>query len=226
MDIKKTNQANLENKRSVFMQVGLVVALALVLFAFEQSSQAIQVEEFEPMNTVEVEEEIIPITISEMPKPAPPPIKVIDVLVIIENTDEPIEEPIIESIDDFSDISTLLARVGSGNEEAVDNTPFVVVDQMPEFPGGDRAMLAFLGKTVKYPTIDLERGVSGTVYISFVVEKDGSIGNVTVLRGINESLDREAMRVVQSMPRWKPGKQGSQTVRVSYQVPITFKIQH
>ena len=102
---------------------------------------------------------------------------------------------------------------------------FTVVEQMPLFPGGDAALMAYLRDNIHYPTVAAENGVQGRVVVGFVVERDGSITDVNVLRSVDPSLDREAMRVVKSMPRWNPGKQNGSAVRVKYQVPVSFRLQ-
>ena len=102
---------------------------------------------------------------------------------------------------------------------------FTVVEQMPLFPGGDAALMDYLRDNIHYPTVAAENGVQGRVVVGFVVERDGSITDVNVLRSVDPSLDREAMRVVKGMPRWTPGKQNGSAVRVKYQVPVTFRLQ-
>ena len=106
-----------------------------------------------------------------------------------------------------------------------ENKVFDVVEQMPTFPGGDAALLEYLGKNIHYPTIAAENNVQGRVIIGFVVERDGSVSDVQVLRSVDPSLDKEAMRVVKSMPKWIPGKQNGSAVRVKFQVPVTFRLQ-
>lgn len=102
---------------------------------------------------------------------------------------------------------------------------FEVVEEMPSFPGGNGALMSYLNSNTKYPVVAQENGVQGRVIISFVVERDGSISDVKVARSVDPSLDREAQRVVKSMPRWTPGKQNGQTVRVKYTVPVVFRLQ-
>ena len=102
---------------------------------------------------------------------------------------------------------------------------FTVVEQMPMYPGGDAALMGYLRDNIHYPTVAAENGVQGRVVVGFVVERDGSITDVNILRSVDPSLDREAMRVVKSMPRWTPGKQNGSAVRVKYQVPVTFRLQ-
>ena len=106
-----------------------------------------------------------------------------------------------------------------------ENKVFTIVEQMPQFPGGDAALMDYLRSNVHYPTVAAENGVQGRVVVGFVVERDGSITDVQVIRSVDPSLDREASRVVKSMPRWNPGKQNGSAVRVKYQVPVTFRLQ-
>ena len=107
----------------------------------------------------------------------------------------------------------------------VENKVFEVVEQMPSFPGGPSALMKYLSENIKYPVVAQENGVQGRVVVSFVVERDGSITDVKVARSVDPSLDREAMRVVRSMPHWIPGKQNGSAVRVKYNVPVSFRLQ-
>lgn len=113
----------------------------------------------------------------------------------------------------------------SEEKKEVANKVFEVVEQMPSFPGGNEALMKFLSENVKYPVVAQENGVQGRVVVSFVVERDGSITDVKVVRSVDPSLDKEAARVVKSMPRWIPGKQNGATVRVKYNVPVSFRLQ-
>ena len=103
--------------------------------------------------------------------------------------------------------------------------PAPAVETMPEFPGGQGALLQYLAKSIKYPVIAQENGIQGRVSCSFVVNKDGSIVDAEVIRGVDPSLDKEALRVINSMPKWSPGKQRGKPVRVKYTVPVTFRLQ-
>lgn len=107
----------------------------------------------------------------------------------------------------------------------VENKVFEVVEQMPSFPGGPSALMRYLSENIKYPVVAQENGVQGRVVVSFVVERDGSITDVKVARSVDPSLDREAMRVVRSMPHWIPGKQNGSAVRVKYNVPVSFRLE-
>ncbi|NOY97536.1 MAG: energy transducer TonB, partial [Chlorobi bacterium] len=119
-----------------------------------------------------------------------------------------------------------LPPVNLADEEEEDDTQvFFIVEDMPEFPGGDLALRKFIANTIQYPVIAQENGIEGKVYVTFVVDKDGSVSNAKILRGVDPSIDKEALRVVSNLPRWKPGKQRGKPVRVSYTVPINFVLQ-
>ncbi|HEY3369886.1 MAG TPA: TonB family protein [Prolixibacteraceae bacterium] len=136
-------------------------------------------------------------------------------------TDVTISTANIEGTDDANAID-----IGDLNNQIVaeDSTaaPYTVVEQMPEYPGGEAALRKYLSNNVHYPQIATENGVQGKVYVNFVVDRDGGISNVKVVRGVDSALDKEAVRVVKAMPKWIPGKQNGETVRVSYTVPINF----
>ncbi|HBY53519.1 MAG TPA: energy transducer TonB [Marinilabiliales bacterium] len=130
----------------------------------------------------------------------------------IKGTDE-------ENGQDIGDLNNMI--VG----EDTTSTPYAVVEQMPEFPGGEAALQRYLHNSVKYPNIAMENGIQGKVYVGFVVERNGSISNVRIARGVDASLDKEAMRVVRLMPKWIPGKQNGEPVRVSFTAPINFVLE-
>lgn len=227
MEVKKTPKADLESKKTVFLQIGLVVALSLVLVAFEWTSTDVNVDFSLQDEDIEVEEEIIPITRQEevKPPPPPPPPAVADILNIVEDDvelDEELEIMDTEmSQDDIVDFSNMVFEEETRDEGEI----FMIVEEMPEFPGGTEALQRYLSQSVRYPVIAQENGIQGRVYIQFVINQNGEVTNATILRGVDPSLDREALRVVEAMPKWKPGKQRNRPVRVSYTVPINFVLQ-
>ncbi len=111
------------------------------------------------------------------------------------------------------------------NKKTSNDKVFEKVEDMPEFPGGEQAMMDFVAKNVQYPKEAMEKGISGRVLVGFIVEKDGSISETEVVKGIGGGCDEEAVRVVKAMPKWKPGKEKGKPVRVSYMMPIFFKLQ-
>jgi protein TonB len=226
MEIKKSPKADLENKKSVFMQIGLVVVLSLVLIAFEWTSTDVSVTTGLTDAEVEIEEEIIPITRQEevKPPPPPPPPQVTDILNIVDD-DVELDDDLVIMDSETSQEAQVDFQVAVEEEEREDAQVFMVVEEMPVFPGGDAALQKYLSTSVKYPTIAQENGIQGKVYIQFVINQKGEVTNATLLRGVDPSLDREALRVVQAMPKWKPGQQRGRPVRVSYTVPINFVLQ-
>lgn len=226
MEVKKSPKADLENKKAVFMQIGLVVVLALVLIAFEWKTTDVDASKFNMIDEVAAEEEIVPITRQEevTPPPPPPPPRVTDVLNIVDDDVELDEELDIQDteIDENTEIEF---DVSLEEEESDDAAVFFIVEEMPEFPGGDAELRKYIAQSVKYPVIAQENGIQGRVYVQFVVGTDGGVTQVKVARGVDPNLDKEAIRVVQSMPKWKPGKQRGKAVKVSYTVPINFVLQ-
>ena len=205
MEIKKSPKADLEGKKGVFFEIGLTLALAVLLFAFEWKSSTEQVTPFQTPAEEQIEDEIIPIT-QQMLKPPPPPPPILD-------AEDQSENQVIEHVADFGEY---------GEENTGESEIFQVVEDMPSFPGGN--VSKWIAKNVKYPVLAMENGIQGKVFIQFVIERDGSITDVKVVRGVDASLDKEAVRVVQSMPKWKPGKQRGKPVRVAYTLPINFQL--
>ena len=221
MEIKKTPKADLEGKKGIFFEIGLVVALGILLCAFNWKANTKVEEGFVTVAEEPVEEEIIPITQQMMKPPPPPPPapKLTDLIEIVEELEIEDVEADVENRTDYSyDYDGTGYDEGDYGEEDI----FQVVEDMPTFPGD---INKWLGKNVKYPVIAQENNIQGRVTVQFVIERDGSITDVKVLRGVDPSLDKEAVRVVKSMPKWKPGKQRGKPVRVSYTVPINFRLQ-
>jgi protein TonB len=226
MEPKKSPKADLESKRSIFVQLGLVLSLGIVLLAFSLSNQVSEADSLGEMAVQEVEDEMIPITRQEevKPPPPPPPPKVVEVLTIVDD-DTDIEDE-LEIEDTEADDETVVEVAPIVEEEEEDEAEvFFIVEDMPVFPGGDLALRKYIAQSIKYPVIAQENGIQGKVFITFVVGKDGSVTNARIARGVDPSLDKEALRVVNTLPKWKPGKQRGKPVRVSYTVPINFVLQ-
>ena len=228
MEIKKSPKADLESKKLTFALIGLVVTLFIVWRVFEYKSYDKQIVD-DLQKTVEViEEEMVEITKQEQPKSQPPAPKPQVTQIEIVDNEEEIEEEI--EIDAEVSQDEVLEEYDFTppeieEEEIVEAEIFKVVEEMPEFPGGAAKMMEFIQKNIKYPMMARESDIQGRVFVNFVVEPDGSITNITVMRGIGGGCDEEALRVVQSMPNWKPGKQRGSAVRCSFTVPIIFKLQ-
>lgn len=225
MEVKKTPKADLESKKMIFLQIGLMLAFALTWVAFEWKVDTDKAEIMQVATDASADEELIPITTQQAPPPPPPPPapKASDVLTIVDSNDDFDDELEIKDVEADADEEVQVQEIVEDTEE-VEGQIFMRVEQMPEFPGGMQALFKFLSKNTKYPTIALENGVQGRVIVGFVVGKKGEITEVKVLRPVDPYLDKEAVRVVQSMPNWVPGKQMNKPVRVSYNVPVNFKL--
>ena len=228
MEIKKSPKTDLEGKKTTWLLIGFVLILAVMFVAFEWTERDKQVTTDSGAEMPIFEEEMIPITEQEEPKQAPPPPeapKVEEVLQIAEN-DADVQETTIQSSEENNQAVEIKYVAPVVEEEEPEEAEiFMVVEEMPEFPGGMAECLKFLGKNIKYPTIAQENGVQGRVIVQFVVNQDGSIVDPVVVRSVDPYLDKEALRVIKTMPKWKPGKQRGKAVRVKYTVPVTFKLQ-
>ena len=152
---------------------------------------------------------------------------VTEVLNVVEDDVELEQQDILSSEDDQTSAQEAVYTPPAVVEEEEESAQqiFTVVEEMPKFPGGDAELLKFIAKSIKYPVIAQENGIQGRVICAFVVNRDGSVVDAEVLRGVDPSLDKEALRVIGTMPKWTPGKQRGKPVRVKYTVPITFRLQ-
>lgn len=229
MELKKNDKANLEKRKTIFLQLGLVIVLALMLIAFEWTTGGLKDNEYDMGDTEQLEEEMIPITEQQQPEPPKPPEppKTTELFEIVEDDIEIEDEFIIEEdeIDMDTEVEIIEYTIEEEEEEEEDNI-FVIVEEMPTFRGGGvEKFRSWVFRNLKYPPIASENGVQGRVYVDFVVEPTGEVSNVKVVRGVDPSLDKEAIRVVSSSPKWKPGKQRGLPVRVRFSFPILFELQ-
>jgi protein TonB len=229
MEIKKNDNVNLEKRKGIFFQLGLVIVLALCLIAFEWTSGQKGPNEFADLGEEVLEEELIPIT--EMPEQQPeiPPEipKVTELFEIVED-DVTIENEIIFADDEtsFDDEVQMYDFEITEEEEAEEEEIFIVVEDMPTFRGGDvNKFRDWVQARVKYPQIAAENGIQGKVYLMFVVEPDGSVSNVSIMRGVDPALDNEAIKAVEASPKWAPGKQRGAPVRVRFSITVNFQLQ-
>lgn len=227
MEIKKSEKADLERGKGTSLLIGFVMALSVMFVALEWTQR--EVEDNSDLfmaRDVSITEEMVPITLPEKKTVPPPPaaVKTADVIKIVED-DADIEEDIMASQEDqieWVDLDEMdFVEVEPEPEE---EEIFMVVEDQPEFPGGTQALLDYLRKNIKYPRVCQENGIQGRVLCSFVVEKDGHITNVEVVKSVNIQLDKEAVRVISAMPSWKPGSQRGKKVRVKYTVPVNFRL--
>jgi len=221
MEAKKSPEADLENKRLPLIITGILFATALVLVAFEWKTFETEIRNLGELDLDLIEEEIIPISQQQPPSPPPPPAPT-TVIEIVEDEKEIEEELIIEDLE--VDESTEIEFIEVVQEEVVEEQIFTIVEEMPSFPGGEAALMKYLGNNIKYPAIAKDAGIQGTVFVTFVIDENGNVKDVRVLRSIGGGCDEEAIRVVQNMPKWSPGKQRGKAVKVQYNLPIRFTL--
>ena len=223
MEEKKSPDANLEQKKGAYFAVGLMLSLALVLGLFEMKTFDNIATDLGELKLDLLEEEIIPISQQAPPPPPPPPAPTTQIQIV--EDDEEIEEELEIEDMEVDEETEVEVEIYEEEEEVVEEEIFTIVEQMPEFPGGTEKLFKYLGKNIEYPPMAKDAGIKGKVYVTFVVERDGSITDVRVLRGIGGGCDEEAIRVVSGMPNWKPGKQRGKPVRVQYNLPVRFTLQ-
>lgn len=231
MEVKKSPKADLERGKTMSVLMGFIVGLAVLFVGFEWSTKDVMVvDETEQVQDVIAEEEIEITRQENTPPPPPPPAApaVAEVLTVVDDDVELADVEIASSEDDASvaQQETYVAPVVEEEEEEESAQQiFTVVEKQPEFPGGMSELMKFLAKSIKYPVIAQENGIQGRVVCSFVVNRDGSIVDIQVMRGVDPSLDKEAVRVIGTMPKWKPGEQRGKPVRVRFILPVQFRLQ-
>ena len=228
MELKKNEKANLENKKSLFLQIGLILALIICILALEWTSGQKRDSIFDGMTEEAIEEEQIPVTEETPPEEIPPPeVTVTDLFEIVED-DVVIENEVRFEDDETSEdkVVEIYAPVLQAEEEETEDEIFVIVEDMPKFRGGDiNKFREWVQKRVRYPELAAENGIQGRVFISFVVETNGNVSNVTVTRSVDALLDEAAKEAVAASPKWEPGMQRGRPVRVRYSIPIIFQLQ-
>ena len=237
MEEIKSMTDELRNQRGTSLLLGYVLVLATMFVAFEYTTRDIKYDELEPIYESNFEEDMIPIT-TQKEQMAPPPAaapKVAEILNIVDDETELVEEEVQTSEEVNQAISTatgdgaptavVAAPSGPVREEADDDNIYEVVEENAMFPGGENECYKWLSEHIKYPAIAQEQGIQGRVFVQFVVNRDGSIVDVKVLRSPDPSLSKEAERVVKMMPKWKPARQGNKPVRSRFNLPVMFKLQ-
>ena len=210
----------------MFMQIGMIIALLIAWLAFEHKSyDKREIDESLRNREVVLDEEMVEITKQEEQKPQPVETPQQTTQLEIVDDDVETEDLNINAEVEQNEVIEEYVAPEVVEEEVSETEIFQIVEEMPSFPGGEGKLMEYVAKNIKYPQIARETGIQGRVFVGFVVEPDGSISNVKLLRGIGGGCDEEAMRVIKSLPKWKPGKQRGKPVRVSYQIPVFFKLQ-
>jgi protein TonB len=228
MEAKKTPKADLESKKTLFIEIGFTFALAVALVAFNWKSYEEKESTFTQGPAMDIPDEVIIQTATETPPPPPPEpeVQMSEDIKIVENDAEIEHEMVIQDANDLSkpDVPVVKVEVVEEEEEPEEQI-FLVVEQQPSFPGGEAELYKYLANNIQYPDVAKNNNITGRVYLTFVVEKDGTIANAKILRDIGGGCGAEALRVVNSMPKWTPGKQRGQAVRVQFNLPVSFDLQ-
>ena len=231
MEVKKSPKADIENTKLFYRELGLIIALGITLTAFEWSTADKKEAVFEEETAVVIEVEQVPIT-TEAPPPPPeaPKVPVLSDQIDIVDDNIVVDTDLFISLEDDASMGVeIMDYVADVYEEEIveEAIPFSLVEEKPSFMGGHaNAFSRWVGKNLVYPDVARENGIQGKVTLQFTIEADGSITNIKVLRGIDPSLDKEAVRVVASSPKWKPGKQRDRAVRVTYNFPVHFQLRN
>ena len=230
MEVKKSEKASLENKRLLFTEIGFVVALIAIYFAFNWSSTEKEVATLEAeVANVEVED-MVPITQETPPPPeAAPKIPILSDQIDVVDDNIKVDDNMFQNLEDDANSGVeIMDYIESAPEEETveeEAIPFQLVEEKPSFNGGDANEFSkWVNSKLVYPEIAKENGVQGRVTLQFTVNADGTVSNVKVLRGVDSLLDKEAVRVVSSSPKWKPGKQRDRAVKVTYTFPVIFQL--
>ena len=228
MEIKKSAKASLEDKKILFTEIGLVVALAICLVAFEWKTYEKTVSVLDMGTEVVTEEEMVPIIPPDLPPPPPlPPTPIVSEAINIVDDNVKLKDDFIIPTDDTKNVVEIRDYVPKQVvvEEVEEDIPVAVVEEKPKFMGGDEnEFTKWVFKNMVYPEIAKENNIQGRVICSFVVAPDGRVVDAKILRGVDASLDKEALRVINMSPKWTPGKQRNKPVRVKYTFPVIFQL--
>ena len=230
MEIKKSPKADLERKKILFTEIGLVTALLLILIAFEWKTYNKTITLITQGSQVITEEEMVPITQPDLPPPPEQPVVkpvVVSNVIQIVNDNVKVENPIIVASGEDSRVQIMdyAASQEEEEEEVEEDIPFAIVEEKPKFMGGDEnEFTRWVFQNMSYPDEAKEHRIQGRVMVSFRVTAEGYVTDVKVMRGVDPSLDKEAVRVISMSPRWSPGKQRNKAVPVRYLFPVTFKL--
>jgi protein TonB len=226
MEPKKSKKADLQGKRVIFFEIGLLVSLGLSLLAFEWTSETKTSEGFAQNAQTEMEQESVPITRQEKQKePPPPPPKTTEIINIVENDVNIEDELVLEETEADENTRVDIDAFAQEEEEEENEQVFISVEEMPTFDGeGINAFRNYIQKNLIYPEIARENGIEGTIYTRFIVNKNGEVEKISILRGVDPSLDKAVVQAIKSSPRWQPGRQRGKAVNVSFTMPVIFSL--
>lgn len=223
MELKKNPRADLRRYAGLFFEAGLVVALSAVLASFNYTNHELNRMVFSGIDNIDFEDVLIPVTHPKEIAPPPAPPKVAEVITIIESESELEETLDIDDVEATQETAiTIIER--PDEEEEAEPEIFFSAEVNPSFPGGMAALYKLIGERLNYPEAARSNGITGKVHLKFVINKKGEVENVQITRGVDPLLDREAIRVIEGLPRWNPGTQRGKPVNVWFSMPINFQL--
>ncbi len=222
MENKKNPQLDLRKKSGLFLNIGFAISLSFVLFSFEYKSYDIA-DRFMVTNSNIDEDESFDIPLTDQPPPPPPPKEII-VIAVPDDVEVEVPKDLIDNTYQEDDSFKEPTEIEDPDPEPLEEVPFFVVEQMPTYPGGLKALYGYFGKKMKYPSQARKMGIEGRVTVTFVIDKDGSVTDIKLLRGIGGGCDEETIRILKNLPKWNPGKQRGKAVKVQMTLPINFKL--
>ncbi|MBN2637934.1 MAG: energy transducer TonB [Bacteroidales bacterium] len=222
MNPRKSPSANLENKKAIFFEIGLIVVLAMIYFSLNAKSYKTYKPVLADLHVHNMTEEMAPITTQQEKKPILAPKQFMQIRIVDNNVNA--DDKVIIDAGVYDD-TRVPDYAPTSEENVAEKRIFIAVQKKPTFPGGEATLMNYLSSHINYPELARETGVQGKVYLKFVVEPNGKISNVEVIRGIGAGCDEEAIRVVKNMPRWNPGMQMGKPVRVAFSLAVNFRLQ-
>ena len=226
MITKKTERANLEKQKGLFVEIGLVVALIFTLAAAEYTKEDLKQSRLQALRDAQGEEEIVPITRQELQKPPEPP-KPKTVIIDLKIVEDDVKLEDNLDFDAFdanqNDAIKIATVVGNKEEEDEEAKVFLIVEDMPSFQGGTiENFRNYIQTTVKYPMIAIENSINGIVYVNFIVNRQGEVSEINIIRGVDPSLEGAVITALKQAPKWEPGKQRGKPVNVVFTIPVRF----
>lgn len=222
MEQKKLPEANLEKKRLIFFQIGFIIALLIILMAFEWTTYGVSENSINKgvLVSIEMEFDVVPEIQKETPKPPKPAPQLPDYIPMVDNNSpltEEMEYPDAERVELITYLNTV-----DFEQETVEELILLPIEQQAMFPGGEKALKKFIADNIEYPQQAIEKDIKGRVYVHFAIDSNGKVKDVKVIKKVHPLLDKEALRIVNMLPNWKPATQNGRKVSMGYTIPVTF----
>lgn len=226
MELKKNSKANLDKSRSIFFLIGMLISLALVFFAFNYATETSPIKDLGRIDEAYIDDDIVPIVRPEKIEEIKPPTPKPDIVELAIVEDDKVIKNEVEVFNSESKEDDKIEFVQiTPKQEEEEETILIFASTPPSFPGGDLGLHKFISSKVRYPNAAREAGIEGKIYVRFCVTKSGKVEKISIIRGVDPLLDKEALRVVNLLPNWTPGENNGKKVSVWYTLPISFNLE-